>query len=133
MSRLIPALALGTGLHGRDVTRDPELARQYDADPLNNKKGTARWYTETMDAIDRVFDRAKELSVPMLVLYGGADWVASADKTDAFVRSLKMADRTYERLADYYHELVNEPQEARTKVIARVGAWLVERKEARAA
>jgi lysophospholipase len=133
MSRLLPKLALSMGLHGRDVTRDPDLARVYDSDPLNNQKATVRWYTEAMDAIDRALARAGELTVPMLVLYGGADKVASADKTDVFVRSLKMADRSHERLADHYHELVNEPPEARNKIIARVGAWLVERKEARAA
>lgn len=127
MSRLLPGLGLESGLKGSDVTRDPELARIYDTDPLNNKKATARWFTEATKAIDEVHTRAAELSAPMLLLYGGADRVASADATDRFKAKLRGPDVTAERLADHYHELVNEPQAVRDAVMDRIGTWLLAR------
>lgn len=132
MSRIIPTLALPSGLYGRDVTRDPELAARYDADPLNNKKATSRWFTETMGAIQRVHARAGELTCPLLLVYGGADKVASADATDRFAARLRGRDQEKERLAGHYHELVNEPPADRERVIDRIGTWLLARAAARA-
>lgn len=125
MSRIVPTLALPSGLTGADVTRDPTLAAIYDSDPLNNKNATARWFTEATRAQQEVLTRASELKGPMLLLYGGADRVASADVTDRFAASLRGADVTSERLAGHYHELVNEPPEIRARVLDRIGAWLV--------
>jgi alpha-beta hydrolase superfamily lysophospholipase len=129
MSKIVPTLALPSGLQGRDVTRDAELAGVYDRDPLNNKKATARWFTEAMQAIERVHARAGEVPSPLLLLYGGADKVASADATDKFAAKLKGAVEK-ERLADHYHELVNEPPAVRDKVIDRIGTWLLARANA---
>jgi alpha-beta hydrolase superfamily lysophospholipase len=126
MSRFIPTLALPAGLKGSDVCRDPSIAALYDSDPLNNKKATARWFTEAMLAIERVHARAGEIALPVLLLYGGSDRVASADATDRFASKLKGKDVTFERLKDHYHEIVNELPEARDKVIDRIGAWLVD-------
>jgi alpha-beta hydrolase superfamily lysophospholipase len=36
-----------------------------------------------------------------------------------------MKDRTVERLAGHYHELVNEPPEVRAKIIDRMGQWIL--------
>ena len=124
MSRFHPTLALPTGLMGKDVCRDLELQRLYDSDPLNVKKATARWFTETTRAIEEVHGRAGALDVPLLLLYGGADKVASADATERFARALTMKDRTTERLANHYHELVNEPPAVRAPIIARMADWL---------
>jgi alpha-beta hydrolase superfamily lysophospholipase len=127
MSRLYPSLALPSGLSGRHVTSDTEKAREYDVDPLNNGKATARWFTESLAAIERAHAGASRLDLPTLLLYGGADQVASADATDRFAGALTMRDCTRERLAGAQHELVNEPPEVRGRVIERVGAWLIER------
>jgi alpha-beta hydrolase superfamily lysophospholipase len=132
MSRIVPTLGLPSGLKGADVTRDPALAAVYDSDPLNNKNATARWFTEATRAQQQVLARAGELKGPMLLMYGGADRVASADATDRFAASLRGADITSERLAGHFHELVNEPPEVRSRVLERISAWLLERAKAAA-
>jgi alpha-beta hydrolase superfamily lysophospholipase len=127
-SSLYPKLALPSGLEGRDVSRDPEQARIYDADPLNNKSATARWYTEAVAAMARVYERASELKLPTILLYGGDDKVASAEAADKVAARLAMPDRSIERLAGYYHELVNEPEAERNAVIERYAAWFIAHK-----
>ena len=126
-SRWIPKLALPTGITGALVTRDPEKAREYDADPLHNRKATARWFTEAMSAIDRVHGAANELDVPILVLYGGHDLVVSADATDRLVERLTTEDRAAERLDGLHHEIVNEPPDVRGPVIERMADWIAQR------
>lgn len=132
-SRAVPRLALPSGLTGADVCRDPELARLYDVDPLNNKLATARWYTEATGTFARVQAGAGTLALPLLLLYGGADRVASADETDRFARSLRAPDRTVERLPGLYHEILNEPKETRDRLIERIAGWLLERADTKAA
>ncbi|MFO0723299.1 MAG: alpha/beta hydrolase [Myxococcota bacterium] len=127
MSGIWPTLALPAGIKGTDVTRDPEQARLYEADPLNNKNATARWFTEAMGAIAEVQTRAGELSLPTILLYGGADKTASANETDRLAASLKMSDRVVERIAGGPHELVNDLPDAKAQVIERYGKWMAER------
>jgi alpha-beta hydrolase superfamily lysophospholipase len=125
MSQVLPKFAMPSGLSGANVTSDPEKARLYDTDPLNNSKATARWFTEANAAIARVHERAGELTLPTILLYGGSDQVASADATDRFASALSMSDKTTERLAGYNHELVNEPPAMRDPVIERYGEWFL--------
>jgi alpha-beta hydrolase superfamily lysophospholipase len=124
MSSIWPTLALASGLKGRDVCRDADKQALYDTDQLNNKNATARWFTEALEAHARVLERAPKLATPTLLLYGGDDKVASADATDAFAAKLSLEDREVERLAGYYHELVNEPKADRDAVIGRMVAWI---------
>lgn len=125
MSTLVPRFSMPSGLVGRDVTRDAEQARIYDADPLNVKTANSRWYTEMLAATERVIERAPELSLPTLLLYGGADRVASPEAAARLAERLRMADRTVDRLEGHFHELVNEPEPERSAVIERYAAWFV--------
>lgn len=127
MSGVWPTLALPAGIKGSDVTRDPEQARIYESDPLNNKNATARWFTEAMGAIEVVQRDVAALDKPLILLYGGADRTASAPATDRLAANLKMADRTVERIAGGPHELVNDLPDARAQVIERFGKWMAER------
>lgn len=131
MSRLIPTLSLPSGLKGADACRDPKMQELYDSDTLNNKNATARWFTEAMKAIDRVQARGGELKLPLMILYGGSDRIASADATDELAKKLTAPDRLVERLDGYYHELVNEPPEERAKIFDRFATWLLSKAEKR--
>lgn len=126
MSHLAPGFSMPSGLKGVDVTRDPDEAEKYDRDPLNNDNATARWFTESQKAIERVQARAASIRLPLWLMYGGSDRVADADATDRFASGLSV-DGVVERLTGYYHELLNEPQEARELVLSRLGDWLLSR------
>ncbi len=130
MSNVIPTFAQPSGLKGADVCRDPALSALYDRDPLNNKKATARWFTESNAAIESVHRRAGQVSTPLLLLYGGEDKVAKADATDRFAAALTGDDKTCERLPGLYHEILNEAPEQRHAIMDRMADWLLARAEA---
>jgi alpha-beta hydrolase superfamily lysophospholipase len=125
MSGLMPTFAQATNMFGRHVCADPALQAEYDRDPQNVKAITARTFTESLAAQERARAGAGKLTLPLLLLYGGADQVASADVTDAFAGGLTMTDKTVERLAGLYHEILNEPPATREPLIARIGDWVL--------
>jgi alpha-beta hydrolase superfamily lysophospholipase len=125
-SRLYPGLAIPAGLSGKDVTRDPALASLYDSDPLNLKKATARWYTETLLAQDRVFERASAVTLPLLLMHGEADAAADPARSAEIFPRLGSSDKKLELITGAYHEIFNEPPADRKRHIGRVVSWLTE-------
>ena len=55
MSRFMPRVSLPGEVKAEWVCRDPEVVRAYTSDPLNHHIVNARWYTETLGAMDSAF------------------------------------------------------------------------------
>lgn len=108
-SRLYPKLGLPSGLHGKDMTHDAERAKSYDEDPLVFPNATARWFTETVKAQERVFTNAPKLSLPLYLAFGTADKVASFKAGKRFFDLAGSKDKTFEPRDDQFHEILNEP------------------------
>ncbi|MGF1510169.1 MAG: alpha/beta hydrolase [Myxococcota bacterium] len=123
LSQAVPKVGLDSGLTGAKVCRDPDIARLYDEDPLNNKKANARWFTETLRAMRDVQEDAPRLNLPVLLLFGGDDVVAKPEEAEALASRLPRADS--ERLDGFYHEILNEPEPARVEVADRYGSWII--------
>lgn len=107
-TRLAPALALPTGLAGKDCTHDPVRAKAYDEDPLVFPTATARWFSETVAAQDAAVARAPSLTLPVLVIAGLADPIVSVARSRAFFDALGSKDKTWEGKEGLYHEILNE-------------------------
>lgn len=124
MSTVYPSLALPSGLKGADVTRDPAIAAAYDRDPLNNKNATARWFTETSEAQAFVLANAGRLSLPLLLMAGGADPIADPAVAERMFAQVGSADKTLEILASQKHEIFNELVDDRKRTFTRLTEWL---------
>jgi alpha-beta hydrolase superfamily lysophospholipase len=123
-SKLFPKLALPSGLKGVDVSRDPEIQRAYDADPLNNKNATARWFTETTAAQESLVHEAVKLTLPVLVVAGQADKIADSNQAQVIFDRFGSSDKTLRMLAGQYHEVLNEPPAERKETVALIVDWL---------
>jgi alpha-beta hydrolase superfamily lysophospholipase len=123
-SRLYPGLALPTGFRGADVSRDPDVIAAYDADPLNNKVATARWFTEATQAQEALVARAPSLSLPILILAGEADRLADAKFVPTVFAKLGGKDKTLRMLAGQFHEVLNEPPPDRQRTQKEIVEWL---------
>jgi alpha-beta hydrolase superfamily lysophospholipase len=123
-SRIYPKLALPAGLKGADVARDPEIAALYDRDPLNNKNATARWFTESSTAQEMVLARAPELELPILLIVGEADRIASAPQARIVFDRIGSSDKTLRMMTGQFHEVLNERPAEREKTVAEIVEWL---------
>lgn len=124
LSRLAPKVSIPSEIPPQTLSRDPEMVKAYIDDPLVFTTANTRWFTEALSAIDEVQARARELEGPMLLLYGGADGLASPQATRRFAVRLIMPDIEVERLPDLRHEILNELPADRERIKARMVRWM---------
>jgi alpha-beta hydrolase superfamily lysophospholipase len=108
MSRLVPTFSQPTGIQGSDLTHDAVRGKAYEEDPLVFKGATARWFTEASAAQDRAIQRAPSLSMPVYVVMGGADPVASVPRARVFFDAVGSKDKTWNERPGLFHEVLNE-------------------------
>jgi alpha-beta hydrolase superfamily lysophospholipase len=108
VSRIAPRIGMSSGLHGKDITHDPERARAYDEDPLIFKNANARWFQESEAAQAAAIDRAPTLRMPLYLFIGTGDRVVKVDRAREFFDAAGSADKTWVPLEGLFHETLNE-------------------------
>jgi alpha-beta hydrolase superfamily lysophospholipase len=121
-ARLAPRLRLNNELDPATLSRDPEVGRAYAADPLVNRKVSARWFAEATRAMEEVKEMASQINLPLLIMHGTKDRIASVDATRKLFERIGSSDKELEIYEGFYHELFNEPE--KLEVFERVTAWL---------
>jgi len=126
IARLLSALAPSVGvltLPSDALSRDPEVGRRYDADPLVYRGAIpARSIIELLDAMRDLRARAPLLRAPVLVMHGTADRLVPLAHCEPVYERLGSPDRTLLRFEGFYHELFNDPERAR--VFEALAAWI---------
>lgn len=108
------------------VSRDPEVVRDYDTDPLNHHgKLPARTVAELSNTIETFPAGVRRLTLPMLVMHGTADRIVPIVASEMVDELAPAEDKTFIRYDGLYHEILNEPE--RERVLADIAAWLDER------
>ncbi len=108
------------------VSRDPEVVRDYEADPLNHHgKLPARTIDELARAIDDFPEAVTTITLPVLILYGTADRLAPPSGAQMLERRIGSADATTIAYPGLFHEILNEPE--REVVLTDIRGWLAER------
>ncbi|MFE5480580.1 MULTISPECIES: alpha/beta hydrolase [unclassified Nocardia] len=122
LTRFAPNLGVLT-LDSSTISRDPEVVRAYDDDPLVFRgKLPARTAVEILQHTALVKQRLGALTAPLLVVHGTADVIASPSSADLLERDAGSTDVTVLRYPGLYHEVFNEPE--RAKVLGDVTDWL---------
>jgi lysophospholipase len=125
LGKVIPWLPVPTGVALSVLTRDPEVLRATERDPLYNRNATPRWFDESGRAQLEVRERAREFRWPCLFLQGDSDGLASPPATKQFFDRISSPDKKLIVYPGFRHEILNEPEHAR--VWADVEQWLVPR------
>ncbi|HEX2513781.1 MAG TPA: alpha/beta hydrolase [Chloroflexota bacterium] len=93
------------------LSRDPDVQRAFDADPLNyHGPVRARMGYQMLRAAQEARGRFEALRLPLLVLQGDADrYVVPAGAAELYERA-SSADKTLKWWPGCRHELLNEPE-----------------------
>jgi acylglycerol lipase len=122
LSVVAPKLGV-VGIESDKVSRDPEVVRDYDNDPLNYRgKLPARTVQELSTAIAGFPDAVARFRLPMLVMHGTGDTLVPPMATDMLEERAGTEDLTVVRYEGLYHEILNEPE--RERVIGDIADWL---------
>lgn len=124
MRKLYPGFQQSNNLKTSHLSRDTEVVKAYEADPLVHDRITAANGISMMEEGEWLLRQNGAFPCPLLLLHGSADKVTSAAGTQAFAERLE-GDVQFELLDGLYHELHNEPEWE--EVLERVEQWMTAR------
>jgi acylglycerol lipase len=128
LSSLMPRLPL-VGLEAKHVSRDSAVVRAYVNDPLVHRgKTTARLAAELVKTMRLVADRASKITLPLLIVQGGADKLVDPGGATMLYERARSIDKTIKIHDGLYHEVFNEPE--RDMVLGDVRSWIETRLDA---
>jgi acylglycerol lipase len=122
LARLAPNLGV-LAIDPATISRDPEVVRAYEADPLNHHgRMTARTGAETMLGAAAMPGRLPSLTLPLLVIHGGADRLMPCSVAEVVRTHAGSDDVTVTVYDGLFHEPHNEPE--KEQVLDDVITWL---------
>jgi alpha-beta hydrolase superfamily lysophospholipase len=122
LNRVAPWVTLPGYIDAAQMTRDPEFQRAHETDPLRHSRISAPLYFGMSSWGETVNASAAGITLPVLMLLGGADPVIDAETSRRFFERLASADKTLHYYPPMLHEPLNELQ--RAQVFADIEAWL---------
>jgi alpha-beta hydrolase superfamily lysophospholipase len=105
------------------VSRDPEVVKAYQTDPLvYHDKLPVRTVAELGAAIEAFPATVGSITVPTLIMYGTADGLVPPSGSVMLGERIGAADKTIKPYEGLYHEILNEPEQGR--VLDDLCEWL---------
>jgi alpha-beta hydrolase superfamily lysophospholipase len=119
---LFPRMRMANEINPAVLSRDAAVGHAYAADPLVGKMVSTRWFAEAVKAMDELQRSASQITLPVLVMHGTEDRLASVEATKNLFANLASRDKRLKIYEGYFHELFNEPE--KQEVYQRVTDWL---------
>ncbi len=111
MRNLIPTFSLPSGLDVNAISRDKEVVKKYQNDPLVFDSISSKMGIELIEFGEDAILNAAKLKIPTLMFHGTADQLTSFDATKQFVANAGN-NVTFIKYDGLYHECHNEPEKA---------------------
>lgn len=109
------------GLDLAKLSRDPQVSKDYEADPLVHDKISASLFFQGTEYANESMGKAEKLDIPMLLMHGTKDGLTDYNASVEFAaKSPKYV--TFKEWTDFYHELHNEPE--KEEVLQYVLDWI---------
>lgn len=103
-----PGVGFPTGIDSPGISRDPEVIRERDADPLVHGKISPRLYHGFTEARQRVLRDARRLAIPALVMQGTGDTVVAPSGASQFHDAVPRGLARYVTYDGGFHEILND-------------------------
>lgn len=94
-------------------TRDPDMVKRINNDPLEVRKFTAHFFTSLLKTLIFVDLNPKKIITPILMLLSGHDVMISAEAAEAYFKKITSKDKEVKWYPEMYHALyVDKDKEA---------------------
>lgn len=121
-SGLFPRLKLPSSIDPEGLSRDPEVVAAYMADPLIDKRYSARLVRELLAANRSIEGRGAEVRVPLLIVHGEDDPICPIEGSRRFAEDVTTPGSELRRYPGLRHEVLNEPEGA--QVLDDIASWI---------
>lgn len=119
---IAPGLKIGNELKPDQLSRDVKWQEETKADPLYLHNTTPRWFFECQAAQQQLAGLGSRVTLPILVVAGTADPIASMPAAKAFFETVAAKDKTWKDYGDYRHEVLMEV--GREQVWGDISSWI---------
>jgi len=111
LNYVIPSLKVSNNLSVSKATRNVEIQKHDEHDPLYVTKISVRWYRELANAMKLAFLNIDQLpNVPVLLLQGGDDKIVDKHYVSKWFNMINVSEKTYKEWDNLYHEVFNDPE-----------------------
>ncbi|MGE3171908.1 MAG: lysophospholipase [Planctomycetota bacterium] len=121
---VVPGLRLPLGIDRRALTADPAMQAEDRRDELLAGSATVRWGRAFFAALPDAAAELRQLRLPLMMLHGDRDRIASHDVAMAACSSARADLKSCRSISGGRHELFRELPETRAEVVALVGDWV---------
>jgi len=124
LRRLAPDLTVANGLPADKLSHAPGIERAYLEDTLNHNRISARLARYIFESGPEVIAAASGWRVPTLLQFAGSDRLVDPTGAREFARRAPSDAVEAHEYADLFHEIYNEAEPGRGRVIADLFGWL---------
>jgi acylglycerol lipase len=118
-----PSFTMANGLELAALSRNPEVVDRYIKDPCIHDRLSARLGVDILNSGEWALEHAREFPLPLLLMHGSADRIASSHASQIFAGSAG-ATCTFILWEGLFHELHNELEQ--NEVLQIMLSWLDE-------
>jgi alpha-beta hydrolase superfamily lysophospholipase/phosphatidylglycerophosphate synthase/SAM-dependent methyltransferase len=122
--RLFPGGYVKSYVKSHMLTRDPEQAAAYDADPAIFRQISIRMLLDLFDTSTRLLSDAGAFTTPTLMLMAGRDWVVKRDAQWRFYERISSTVKQMEDFAGTGHAVFHDVE--RKQLVGRVRRFVDE-------
>lgn len=108
MDRIFPSFALDHGLHTELISKDKNIFKAYQSDPLVHRLVSARYGMMILDQGNYIISHASENVLPTLIMIGSEEGLVKTEAIEEFCQKAPLVELKY--WPGLYHELHNEPE-----------------------
>ena len=130
-SRVTPNLVLPHSLPLHRLSHDPLIVTEVKSDQLCHAYATPRTIAFLLDAGACARRDAGKLDVPVLLLVAGEDRLVDPQGAREFAAALPPGHATLHWYAPLWHEVFNEREPDRSRVLGDLQAWIASRLESK--
>ena len=122
LSKILPKMGV-IALDASEVSRDPKVVADYEADPLvSGAKISARLGYEMMKQMDQIQSDASKITLPLLMLHGEADSLTAVEGSQFLNDNIGSSEKHLKIYPYLYHEIFNEPE--KDQVLTDMTDWI---------
>jgi len=125
LSKIKPNIPIKVELNGSNLSRNPQVARAYDEDPLVHLQRSVGWGAAGLKTIDWIKTHAEGIDLPILFLHGECDPLVDVEGARHFFDQISYPDKTIHIYPDGLHEPHNDT--CYKQVVADMKSWMEER------
>ncbi len=108
LNSLLPKLTLGNEIKNEQLTRDPEVIKEYEQDTYRHGKISAGVYLGFKREFERIITTAGSITLPTLLHISDNDPVVSTAQAKVFFDNLAATDKELKIYEGGTHELYND-------------------------